>query len=237
LGRPGASLMRLDTLTSAETPEGIALALRPAGVVARAGAFAVDLLIRGALMLVVSMVLSPLGRFGSGLALILWFALEWFYPVLFELLPSGATPGKRAFGLRVTMDSGLPITPAASLLRNLLRSADFLPFAYGLGLATVLMRSDFKRLGDIAAGTIVVHVQRATLHGALPEATPAAPAHPLTPRAQAAVIAWAGRSTRITEARLAELAQLAAPATGVDSSSRDAVLRLLSVANWLMGKR
>ncbi len=229
--------MRLDTLTSAETPEGIALALRPAGVVARAGAFAIDLMIRGALMLVVSMVLTPLGRFGSGLALILWFALEWFYPVLFELLPSGATPGKRALGLRVTMDSGLPITPAASLLRNLLRTADFLPFAYGLGLATVLMRSDFKRLGDIAAGTIVVHVQRATLHGALPEATPSAPAHPLTPRAQAAVIAWAGRSTRITEARLAELAQLAAPVTGVNAASRDAVMRLLSVANWLMGKR
>jgi uncharacterized RDD family membrane protein YckC len=229
--------LRLDTLTSAETPEGIALALRPAGVVARAGAFGVDLLIRGVLMLVVSMVLTPLGRFGGGLALILWFALEWFYPVLFELLPSGATPGKRAFGLRVTMDSGLPITPAASLLRNLLRTADFLPFAYGLGLASVLMRGDFKRLGDIAAGTIVVHVQRATLHGALPEAAPAAPAHPLTPRAQAAVIAWAGRSTRITEARLAELAQLAAPVTGVSASSRDAVLRLLSVANWLMGKR
>jgi uncharacterized RDD family membrane protein YckC len=229
--------LRLDTLTSAETPEGIALALRPAGVVARAGAFAIDLLIRGALMLAVSMVATPLGRFGSGLALILWFALEWFYPVLFELLPGGATPGKRALGLRVTMDSGLPITPAASLLRNLLRTADFLPFAYGLGLATVLMRSDFKRLGDIAAGTIVVHVQRATLHGALPPAVPVAPGHSLTPRAQAAVIAWAGRSTRITEARLAELAQLAAPVTGVNAASRDAVLRLLSVANWLMGKR
>ena len=229
--------MRLDTLTSAETPEGIALALRPAGVVARAGAFAIDLMIRGTLLLVVLVVLTPLGRFGSGLALILWFSLEWFYPVLFELLPGGATPGKRALGLRVTMDSGLPITPAASLLRNLLRTADFLPFAYGLGLATVLMRSDFKRLGDIAAGTIVVHVQRATLHGALPESTPVAPAQALTPRAQAAVIAWAGRSTRITEARLAELAQLAAPVTGVNAASRDAVVRLLSVANWLMGKR
>jgi uncharacterized RDD family membrane protein YckC len=229
--------LRLDTLTSAETPEGIALALRPAGVVARAGAFAIDLMIRGTLMLIISALLTPLGRFGSGLALILWFSLEWFYPVLFELLPGGATPGKRALGLRVTMDSGLPITPAASLLRNLLRTADFLPFAYGLGLATVLIRSDFKRLGDIAAGTIVVHVQRATLHGALPEASPVAPTQPLSPRTQAAVIAWAGRSTRITEARLAELAQLAAPVTGVNTASRDAVVRLLSVANWLMGKR
>jgi uncharacterized RDD family membrane protein YckC len=231
--------MRLDTLTSAETPEGIALALRPAGVVARAGAFAVDLLIRGALLLAAGMVLAPLGRFGGGLALILWFALEWFYPVLFELQPGGATPGKRAFGLRVTMDSGLPITPAASLLRNLLRSADFLPVGYGLGLASVLMRSDFKRLGDLAAGTIVVHVHRPTLHGALPQAAPAAPARPLSPRAQAAVIAWAGRATRITEARLAELAQIAAPATGAGDRmpARDAVLRLLSVAHWLLGKR
>ena len=190
-------------------------------------------------MILAGMVLGPLGRFGGGLALILWFALEWFYPVLFELLPGGATPGKRAFGLRVVMDSGLPLTPAASLLRNLLRSADFLPLAYGLGLAAMLMRADFKRLGDIAAGTLVVHVQRTRLHGKLPAADPHAPAIALTPRAQSAVIAWAGRSTRITEARLAELAQLAARASGarVDAAPRDAVLRLLSVAHWLMGRR
>lgn len=232
--------MRLDTLTSAETPEGIALALRPAGVVARAGAFAVDLLVRGAVMLTAAAVLAPMGRFGGGIGLILWFLLEWFYPVLFELLPQGATPGKRAFGLRVTMDSGLPVTPAASLLRNLLRTADFLPFAYGLGLITVLMRGDFKRLGDLAAGTLVVHVERPMLHGTVPEATPVAPARVLTPRAQAAVIAWAGRSTRITEARLAELAQLASSATaaaGVNGTPREAVLRLLSVAQWLLGRR
>jgi uncharacterized RDD family membrane protein YckC len=231
--------VRLDTLTSAETPEGIALALRPAGVVARAAAFAVDLLIRGALLWAVVALLTPLGRFGGGIALIVWFALEWFYPVLFELLPGGATPGKRAFGLRVTMDSGLPITPAASLLRNLLRTADFLPFGYGLGLATVLMRSDFKRLGDLAAGTLVVHVHRPTLHGDVPQATPAAPARALSPRAQAAVIAWASRSARITEARLAELAQLAAGVTGATARTppRESVLRLLSVAQWLLGRR
>jgi uncharacterized RDD family membrane protein YckC len=231
--------LRLDTLTRAETPEGIELALRPAGVVARSGAFAIDLLLRGGVLLAAAMILAPLGRFGSGLGLILWFALEWFYPVLFELLPGNATPGKRAFGLRVTMDSGLPVTPAASLLRNLLRAADFLPFGYGLGLASILMRGDFKRLGDIAAGTLVVHAQRPRLHGAVPEAAPAAPARALSPRAQAAVIAWAGRATRITEARLAELALLAAPATGANAatSPRDAVVRLLAVAQWLMGRR
>ena len=61
--------------------------------------------------------------------MILLFALEWLYPVVFELTPSGATPGKRVFGLRVVMDNGLPVTPAASMTRNLLRAADFLPFA------------------------------------------------------------------------------------------------------------
>jgi uncharacterized RDD family membrane protein YckC len=231
--------LRLDTLARAETPEGIELALRPAGVLARTGAFAIDLMVRSAILLVASMLLAPLGRFGSGVALILWFALEWFYPVLFELLPGGATPGKRTFGLRVTMDDGLPVTPAASLLRNLLRAADFLPFAYGLGLASMLMRSDFKRVGDIAAGTIVVHARRPLLHGAVPEAAPMAPSRALPPRAQAAVIAWASRATRITEARLAELAQLAAPVTGANGHTppREAVVKLLAVAHWLMGKR
>jgi len=50
---------------------------------------------------------------------------------VFELTPWGASPGKRAMGLKVVMDSGLPVTLAASLTRNLLRAADFLPFGYG----------------------------------------------------------------------------------------------------------
>jgi len=231
--------LRLDTLTTAETPEGIALALRPAGVFARSAAYALDLLIRLALLVAADVALGALGRVGQGLNLILWFALEWFYPVLFELLPGGATPGKRAFGLRVTMDSGLPVTPAASLLRNLLRTADFLPFAYGLGLISMLARADFKRLGDLAAGTLVVHAASARLHGALPEVEPAPPKVALSPRAQAAVLAWAARSARITEARLGELSRLASRATGTnaDTPERESVLRLLAVAHWLMGRR
>jgi uncharacterized RDD family membrane protein YckC len=78
--------------------------------------------------------------------------------VLFELSPWAATPGKRALGLKVVMDDGLPVTPAASLIRNLLRAADFLPFLYAAGLISMLVRADFKRLGDLAAGHVVVHV-------------------------------------------------------------------------------
>ena len=94
----------LDTIVTAEAPEGIALALRPAGIVARSYAFVIDLLIRGGVLLIASMVLGTMHRLGGGLFLILLFGVEWLYPVLFELLPGSATPGKRAVRLKVLMD-------------------------------------------------------------------------------------------------------------------------------------
>jgi len=227
----------LDTRFTAETPEGIALALRPAGVVARFYAFAIDGLIRLGVFIISSIALQSFGGLGAGFTLIAWFAIEWFYPVVFELTLAGATPGKRSMGLRVVMDSGLPITPAASLVRNLLRTADFLPMLYGFGFASMLMRGDFKRLGDLAAGTLVVYAKPVTLHGPMPDAPPQAPSRPLSPREQAAVIAWAARSSRITEARLAELAALAAPSVGLIADGKTATPRLLGIAQWLLGKR
>ena len=86
--------------------------------------------------------------------------LEWFYPVVFELSRSGATPGKSVVGIKVVMDNGLPVTPAASFTRNLLRVADFLPFLFGAAIVSMLLRQDSKRLGDLAAATIVVHQPR-----------------------------------------------------------------------------
>lgn len=231
----------LDTVYTAETPEGIALELRPAGLVARSYAFAIDGAVRFAVLIAAASVLAVMSRLGTGLFLILFFLLEWFYPVLFELLPGSATPGKRALGLRVVMDSGLPVTPAASLVRNLLRAADFLPVFYGLGGLMLLLRPDFKRLGDLAAGTLVVHANVATLHGPLGPAEPLAPPRALSTREQAAVIAWAGRATRLTEARLGELALLAGPI--VDPSGQRepnperATKRLLGIAQWLIGRR
>jgi uncharacterized RDD family membrane protein YckC len=95
-----------------------------------------------------------MGGIGVAFWLILLFALEWLYPIAFELTASGATPGKRAFGLRVTMDNGLPVTAAAAVTRNLLRAADFLPFGYGFAIVSMLLRRDCRRLGDIAAATM-----------------------------------------------------------------------------------
>jgi uncharacterized RDD family membrane protein YckC len=224
----------------AETPEGIALALRPAGLVARMQAWLIDLLIRFGVFLVISMVASAAGRMGTGFLLIALFLLEWAYPVVFELGLGGATPGKRAMGLQVVMDSGLPVTPGASIVRNLLRAADFLPFLYAGGSLCMLLRPDFKRLGDMAAGTLVVYRETVRLHGALPQAEPGPPARPLTQGEQAAIVAWAGRAPRLTRERFEELAVLAhrVAGPGLELSSPQAVTqRLLGVAHWVLGHR
>jgi uncharacterized RDD family membrane protein YckC len=228
----------LDTLTTAETPEGIALSLRPAGLVPRVLAFAADFGIRVVMFLTLSALLGLGGGMGAGLQLMVYFLLEWFYPVAFELALAGATPGKRMLGLRVVMDSGLPVTPAASIIRNLLRAADFMPLLYGFGVLAMLWRPDFKRLGDMAAGTLVVHAGSVELHGALPEAPPRAPARPLALREQAAIVNWAMRGARLTPARFDELATLARSATdAADGTPADATQRLLGVAHWLLGRR
>ncbi|MGV8435388.1 RDD family protein, partial [Pseudomonas aeruginosa] len=87
-----------------------------------------------------------------GLGLLLTFVMTWWYMVLFEVLNQGRSPGKQMMGLRVVHDDGTPVGWAASLLRNLLRFADILPFGYALGLLCCLNHPAFKRLGDIAAG-------------------------------------------------------------------------------------
>lgn len=228
----------LDTTVEAETPEGILLELRPAGFVPRVYAFLIDFIIRIGIMWVVAIITVPMGGFGIALGLILYFGLEWFYPVFFELSRSGATPGKKSMGLKVVMDNGLPITPAASLTRNLLRTADFLPILYGFGLLSMLLRKDFKRLGDLAAATLVVYRSRPITRSTLDQVQPLAPVRPLSLRDQAAVIALAARAPRLNGERLDELAALAATVSGDDGRQGPEVTRrVLAVAQWLLGRR
>lgn len=235
-----ASDLQVDTLAPVETPEGIVLSLRPAGLVSRSMAFLLDLLIRLMIDAALALALVPMGRMGIGLLLIGMFAIEWLYPIFFELSRSGATPGKRTFGLRVVMDTGLPVTPAASVTRNLLRAADFLPLGYAFGIITLLLNRECKRLGDLAAGTLVVYADPVVLHDQPPEAPSLAPLRPLNQQEQAAIRAWAGRAKRLTPQRFEELALLATsvlPAPAPDEAPRSPSERLLGVAQWLMGKR
>jgi uncharacterized RDD family membrane protein YckC len=182
--------------------------------------------------------LAFMGGIGIAVWLILIFALEWFYPVVFELMPAGATPGKRLFALRVVMDNGLPVTAAAALTRNLLRVADFLPFSYGFAVVSMLLRCDCKRLGDVAAGTIVVYEPRKEARIALRAVEPVAPAVPLVAEDQAALIALATRVPWLTAERLDELAALAAVVSG-DAGRRgpEVTRRVLGVAHWALGRR
>jgi uncharacterized RDD family membrane protein YckC len=228
----------LDTVVTAETPEGILLELRPAGLTVRLYAFMLDWLIRLVIIYTASFLLAFLQALGLAMLLVLVFLLEWFYPVAFELARSGATPGKQVFGIKVVMDNGLPVTPAASLTRNLLRVADFLPFAYGFAILGLLIRSDCKRLGDVAAATLVVHEPYAARRIAASGVPPLVPARSIAPVDQAAVIALAARAPTLTSQRLDELAALAASVSGDEGRAGSEVTRrVLGVAQWLLGRR
>lgn len=229
----------LDTVVAVETPEGIVLELRPAGLIVRFYAFALDWSIRLSFLYAIAMVTAFMGGLGMALWLILVFACEWLYPIIFELRRSGATPGKRVFKLKVVMDNGLPVTPAASITRNLLRAADFLPFGFGFAIVSMLLRRDYKRLGDIAAATLVVHEQRPAAQGVLAaDVPPLTPVIALAPRTQAALVALAARAPRLTEERVDELAAIAAAVSGDASRSGPRVTRrVLGVAQWALGRR
>ena len=226
----------LDTTRRVATPEGIELTLRLAGPVPRALAWSIDFVLRAAVVLVVMMVASRFGRAGMGVVLIAAFFVEWLLPAWFEAAWSGQTPGKRLFRLAVLNDDGTPVRWPAAFTRNLLRAADFLPFLYGVGLVTMLMSRDFKRLGDLAAGTVVVYqAEKASAARAIPEAPPQPPPLSLSPEEQRAVLDLAERSTTFTRERFEELAELPTPLVG--RAVRDAAAtRMLGIANYLAGK-
>ena len=164
--RVDALAVRLDTMRTVETPEGCRIDLRVAGLVARARAWLVDLAIRAFIYLVAVEVLVLFGKVGFGAILLVVFALEWLYPVYFEAAWHGATPGKRVCRLAVLRDDGGPIDWGAAMIRNTLRIVDFLPLLYMAGTICMFLRRDFKRLGDVAAGTIVVYTDEPPRAGA-----------------------------------------------------------------------
>jgi len=220
----------LDTLRRYETPEGISLEMHIAGPVVRAWAWAIDFTIRLGIYLVLSLLLSYFGGIGIAVMLIGFFLVEWFYPVLFEIR-TGATPGKRAMGIQVVHDNGTPVSWSSSLIRNLLLAADFLPFFYGFGLIAMLANREFKRLGDMAAGTLVVYLETPPARQALPVTDPIPPPGDLYVDEQRALLAFSERASILTPERSAELADILSDLTGKQGS--DGVNRLHAYANYL----
>ena len=226
----------IDTVITAETPEGIAISMRAAGYPVRCMAFLIDAAIRYVIVSGVAAALGYGGRVGTGVLLVIVFLVLWLYPVIFELTPGAATPGKRALGIQVMMANGLPLTPAGCLIRNLMRAVDMLPLLYGLAIVSMLLRRDARRLGDLAAGTLVVYRDRASPTGDFGAALPLQPSVPLTIRQQTAIAAFGWRVTRLTPERAEEIAVLAADAVpGAKDSPVTA--RLVGIARWQHGQR
>ena len=227
----------LDTTRRVATPEGIELTLQLAGPVPRALAWFIDFLLRVALVWVVAMLAPLIGLAGAGIVLLAAFFVEWLLPAWVEVAWQGQTPGKRAFGLAVMNDDGTPVRWPAALTRNLLRAVDFLPVFYGIGLAAMLANRDFKRLGDLAAGTLVVYQpERKASTLKLQEAPPLAPPFALSLEEQRALLELAERAPSLTPERLEELAELPRPlVTG--SEGGGAAARLIGMANYIAGRQ
>jgi uncharacterized RDD family membrane protein YckC len=227
----------LDTTRRVATPEGIELTLHLAGPVPRALAWAIDLLIRVGIVFVIWVPAAQLGRAGWGVVLLAMFFVEWLLPAWFEAAWRGQTPGKRLMGIMVLNDDGTPVRWPAALTRNLLRAADFLPFLYGLGLIAMLMNRDFKRLGDLAAGTVVVYqLERRVAAKKIPEAPAVVPPIALQLPEQRALLELAERSATLTQERVEELAELPTPLVGNLDGTR-AAARLIGMANYIAGRQ
>ena len=156
---------------SVETPEQIDLNFQKAGIGSRFFAALID---TSLLLLIVfigsyvndrliSELGSVIGNWLAAISGIFVFALSWGYYMAFEIITNGQSPGKRLLGLRVMKVGGYPISFADSAIRNLVRVVDFLPFCYCIGLTTMLINGNWQRLGDLAAGTLVVKTSKKKL--------------------------------------------------------------------------
>ncbi len=143
-------------------PEGIELHIVLAGAASRYIAGIIDLFIEGVLIVLAAALFLnlPGGGVGEALLVVAVFAAVFLYDILFELLASGRTPGKRLTHLRVVRVEGAPVDFPASAIRNLLRLIDILPFAYLVGVISIMVTKRNQRLGDLAAGTLVVREPR-----------------------------------------------------------------------------
>jgi uncharacterized RDD family membrane protein YckC len=154
---------RLDDVVTIQTPEGVELDLTLAGLGSRFGAALVDAILLAALLLTEALaVTAALSSLDSiilivGVQSAVLLATLVMYFVLFEIFNAGRTPGKAAFGIRVVDGGGQQITFLPSILRNLLRLVDFLPALYLAGSISILVSGDNRRIGDLAADSLVVH--------------------------------------------------------------------------------
>lgn len=169
--------MELEDRITIATPEGVELGIVLAGAGSRFIASVIDLVLELVLIGLAALVTFTLvgGGVGAALFAMAVFAIVYLYNVLFEVLGSGRTPGKRATHLRVVRQRATPVDLPASAIRNLLRLVDVLPGAYLVGLSSILITQRNQRLGDLAAGTLVIRDGSTRRGSAAANAEPHAP--------------------------------------------------------------
>lgn len=187
------AIKQLDNRIEIVTPENIEFTYRVAGPFRRLGAYLLDNLLCWVFILVAALltllVFGVLQSPGTAVlvGLLAHFFTTWFYGGVLESLWNGQTLGKRMFGLRVLSDDGQPINGIQAIGRNFLRHADTLPWAYWtveeaavplstlqLGLLFMFVYGRYQRLGDWAAGTMVVIDEPQQLYGVARVTEPAA---------------------------------------------------------------
>lgn len=148
-----------------DTPEGVELELTLAGLGSRVGAAAIDGVILAIATIVVLIAVVMIGSASVsedmfslviGFGALLVFVILFGYYLLFETLNSGRTPGKSALGIRVIRADGTPLGFGAVAIRTLLRMVDSLPAFYATGIVSILATPHNQRVGDLAAGTVVI---------------------------------------------------------------------------------
>jgi uncharacterized RDD family membrane protein YckC len=212
---------------SIATPEGVDVSLTLAGAASRFVSALVDLAIQTVILVAVALVLGIIGGAGlggGGVAVALWFVISLLvvsgYDVLFEVLNGGRTPGKRMNGLRVVRVEGHPVGFLTSAIRNLLRPIDFLPSAYLLGAVLILATRKNQRIGDVAAGTLVVR-ERVGHVPELPRATPT-----LAPDEERPYASW--DTSGISSEELAAVRQFLARRESIDWDARTRLAQTLA---------
>jgi len=156
--------------------------------------------------------------------------LTWGYTTVFEAL-TGATPGKKMFGLWVVHDNATPLTWSGSLIRNFLRVVDYLPFVYMVGLVSMLTDNRFRRLGDLVAGTLVIYRDKSVQTSSFVHDEGQPPPEWLSRDERQAVVDFAERSKRLSPERQKELADLLSHLLEDDA---DSVNTLKSWAHWIL---
>ncbi len=226
-----------DTQHTIETAEGAQLFLTPAGPVIRSLAWAVDAVIRLAVFFALYLILIslPFSIWGTGsvigILLLLYFLVSWLYPIVFEA-SVGMTPGKRLFGLIVIHENAAPLTLGGAIIRNLLRVVDFLPSLYVVGLVSTVVDNRFRRLGDLAAGTLVVYrstTRQTDYQFTHPKSL--APPNGLSREERQAIVDFAERSHRLSKDRQRELAQKLSHHMNAEDDPVDVIK---SWAEWIL---